>query len=251
MMRRRRPALVVLALCADLTVAAAAASGSIQAQPAQVAQAIQEELSKDRDLGRIQVSVDGTEATLSGPVPTLYAKRNAIRRALRVTGVETVASELELPQVDSDLSLAQQVARVVERYSYYTIWDYLDGVINRGVVTLTGSVTADRDKAKDIEEEVSRVRGVQEINNQIVTLPPSSGDNDLRQIIAYGLFTNELFERFASHTNPPFHIVVHNSVVTLVGVVQSDIEYREMERIVRQTDGVLRVHNKLETVMKR
>jgi osmotically-inducible protein OsmY len=77
-------------------------------------------------------------------------------------------------------------------------------------------------------------------------LPPSKGDEDLRRIIAYQLFASDHFERFASQSNPPFHIVVHNSVVTLYGVVQSEIEYREMERIIRQTEGVLRVQNKLQ-----
>ena len=49
-------------------------------------------------------------------------------------------------------------------------------------------------------------------------------------------------------TNPPFHIIVNNSVVTLVGYVQSRIEYIEMQRIVAQTQGVLRVDNQLQTI---
>ena len=49
-------------------------------------------------------------------------------------------------------------------------------------------------------------------------------------------------------TNPPFHIVVDNGVVTLVGYVQGQIEWIEMQRIVAQTFGVLRVENQLETL---
>ena len=60
-------------------------------------------------------------------------------------------------------------------------------------------------------------------------------------------FTHSSFERFASMPNPPFHIIVNNSSVSLVGVVQSQIEKIEMETIARQTQGVLRVENRLVT----
>ena len=41
---------------------------------------------------------------------------------------------------------------------------------------------------------------------------------------------------------------MHNSNVTLVGYVQSEIERIEMERIVGQTQGVMRVENQLQTL---
>ena len=47
--------------------------------------------------------------------------------------------------------------------------------------------------------------------------------------------------------NPPFHIIVNNSIATLVGYVQGDIERLELQRIVAQTPGVLRVENRLQT----
>ncbi|MEE8129974.1 MAG: BON domain-containing protein [Vicinamibacterales bacterium] len=49
--------------------------------------------------------------------------------------------------------------------------------------------------------------------------------------------------------NPPFHIIVDNSVVTLVGYVQSAIELHEIQRIVAQTQGILRVENQLHEVL--
>ena len=45
-----------------------------------------------RDLRRIEISVDGSEATLSGQAPHFWAKDQAIKRALDVDGVETVVS---------------------------------------------------------------------------------------------------------------------------------------------------------------
>ncbi len=46
--------------------------------------------------------------------------------------------------------------------------------------------------------------------------------------------------------NPPFHIIVNNSIVTLIGYVQGEVERIELQRIVAQTPGVLRVENQLQ-----
>ena len=96
-------------------------------------------------------------------------------------------------------------------------------MIRNGVVTLMGSVTPDRDKAREIADEIARVRGVQEIRNEIVTLPTSFGDDQIRVALFRRIFGNIHFDRI-SHANPPFRLVVHHGVVSLYGVVQSQIE---------------------------
>jgi len=247
MTRAYRPA-VVLGCFVALALAVSGVAAGQPPSSQRIQEEVQRTLNRERDLRRIEVSVDGTEVILRGSVPHLWAKTQAIRRALQVDGVKTVAAELELPRVESDTSIAQAIAREVQDYPHYTMWDYIDGVVRQGVVTLQGSVTPDRDKKGDLFEAIAKIRGVQEVNNNIEIQPPSQGDRELRSILAYQIFNNDLFERFVSHRNPPFHIIVHNSVVTLIGVVQSEIERRELEQIARQTNGVLRVHNKLEKV---
>ena len=61
----------------------------------------------------------------------------------------------------------------------------------------------------------------------------------MRQAIEHKVVTHRFFEPFAATANPPYHIIVHDSVVSLVGVVQSRIERIKMESIARQTPGVL------------
>ena len=207
---------------------------------------VRDSLQGEGDLRRIAVSVQGSEATLSGRVPIFWAKDQAIKRALDVDGIETVVSELEIPAVEDDNDIAQDVAKAVQRYPYYTIWDHITGRVNGGSVSLSGRVTPDRDKADEIFERVAKVRGVQDVQSDIMTLPPSLGDANLRRAIARRVFSNMHFERFVTMPNPPFHIIVHNSIVTLVGYVQGQIELIEMQRIVAQTQGVLRVENRLE-----
>ena len=95
---------------------------------------------------------------------------------------------------------------------------------------------------------MAKVRGVQDVQNEIIQMSPSTADNRLRNALAQQIFNSIHFQRFASYKNPPFRILVDRSVVILVGYVQGEIERREMENIARQTFGVLRVHNQLQTM---
>ena len=208
---------------------------------------VREELRRDRDLRRLDVTVVGDEVTLRGELKTFWSKSEAIRRSLTVDGVAVVVSEMEIPPAESDQKLANEVGKAVQRYPHYTVFDYLDGRINAGVITLIGKVTAERDKAGELFERVAKIPGVQDIQNQIETITPSSADDNLRRTIARVVFGSSHFQQFNSRSNPPFHIVVERSVVTLLGYVQSEIERREMEQMARQTTGVLRVVNLLQT----
>ena len=116
------------------------------------------------------------------------------------------------------------------------------------MVTLGGWVTPERDKARELFERIAKIRGVQDVQTSIEVLPTNQGDVNLRNTIGRRLSQSEHFERFRSAINTPFHIIVQNSVVTLVGYVQNRIQWIVMERIVAQTHGVLRVENQLQTL---
>ena len=243
---QRHPPAAAHALLVVSTFGASVIPGA--AQPTtRLEREVREELRGERDLRRLDVTVAGSEVTLTGELETFWSKSEAIRRTLEVDGVETVVSEIELPPAESDQKLVEEVVKAMQRYAYYTVFDYLDGRINAGVVTLMGKVTPERDKAGELFERVAKIRGVQDVQNQIETMTPSSGDNNLRRTVARRIFSNAHFQRFSTQSNPPFHIIVENSVVTLLGYVQSDIERLEMEGIVRQTSGILRVINLLQT----
>lgn len=238
---------VVAALSVISGVTAAAATAAAQS-PEQLGQAVERELRGDRALRRLDVSVAGDEVTLTGRVRHFWDKNEALRRTFDVRGVGTVISEIEVPVQEDQEELVEDVSRAIQRYPHYRIWDYLDGRINNGVVTIVGRVTPERDKAGELFERIAKVRGVQDVQMNVTPLSPSRADDRLRSAIGRRLFSSEHFQRFASMTNPPFHIIINNSVVTLVGYVQSQIEYIEMQRIVAQTQGVLRVDNQIQTL---
>ena len=219
------------------------------AQPEDALQrAVEQTLRGEREMRGVTVSTEGNQVTLAGSVETFWVKHEALRRTFEVRGVGTVVSEIEIPGGEDDQRLADDVGRAVQRYANYTMWDYIRAVIDQGVVTLSGSVTPDRDKANDIFERVAKLRGVQDIQSSITTLPTNGQDPRLRQAIARRLFASDHFARFSTMSNPPFRIIVANSTVTLIGYVQGEIERITMEQIVSHTQGVLRVDNQLQTL---
>ena len=247
MHRIQTPFMSVVAAFSVLMGSICVADAAAQS-PAQLEQAVERELRRDRALRRLAVSVAGDEVTLTGRVRHFWDKSEALRRTLDVRGVGTVVSEIEVPVQEDQEDLVEDVSRAIQRYPHYRVWDYLDGRIDNGVVTLVGRVTPERDKAGELFERIAKVRGVQDIRMNVTPLSPSRSDDRLRYAIGRQLAASEHFQRFVSMTNPPFHIVVNNSVVTLVGYVQSRIEFIEMQRIVAQTQGVLRVDNQLQTI---
>lgn len=243
----RRFAGVVAALSVIIGATATATTAAAQS-PEALEQAVERELRRDRGLRRLEVSVAGDEVTLTGRVRHFWDKSEALRRTFDVRGVGTVVSEIEVPVQEDVEELVEDVSRAIQRYPHYRIWDFIDGRIDNGVVTLVGRVTPERDKAGELFERIAKVRGVQDIQMNVTPLSPSSADERLRYAIGRQLARNEHFQRFMSMANPPFHIIVNNSVVTLIGYVQSRIEHIEMQRIVAQTQGVLRVDNRLQTI---
>jgi osmotically-inducible protein OsmY len=178
-MLSRFPIVVVLMLCVGHPALDVRLTAAGQDADSAVVAAVKRALTSDSDLRRLTVTASGNDVTLSGRVPTLWHKLEAVKRALKVEGVKNVVSDIELPRSESDQNLALFIGRAIDRYPYQTLFDYIDAVILKGVVRLTGSVTGERNKAEEIAEEVARVRGVQEIRNEIVMLPPSQ--HPLRQ----------------------------------------------------------------------
>lgn len=143
-----------------------------------------------------------------------------------------------------DRALAEQIAKNVRRYVFYTIYDDVDIAVKNGVVTLTGRVTMPY-KAEEIENLAARVDGVRSVNNQVLTLPVGSFDDQLRASIASRIYRDPLFWNYAIQVHPPIHIIVEHGRVTLTGVVSSVVEKMKAETIARGTFGVLGVENRL------
>ncbi len=256
-------------------VAVLAVAGSAAAAPLsdlQISRQIENRLSKDDALENVTVSVQESVVRLSGTVPSLWVKEAAIAKARDLSDVTSVVSDaLEIERAESNLAIAEQIGKQIRRVSipgphgpragadieraiyghtgnsFYGIFDYVDGRIDDGVVTLTGHVTHEY-KAGKIVELVSRVHGVREIQNQIEALPVSSFDDRLRARIARKIYGNVLMPHM--RTAARLHIIVDHLRVTLAGTVFSEVEKWRAEHTARQTFGVLSLQNNLEVELK-
>lgn len=233
----------VVALSALAFVFTANAAATQAAVEREVAEAVRD----DSDVDDLVVAVTGTEATLAGRAENLWEKTRAIEAALDHDVIETVASELTVPEVEDDDEVAAEVVRAIRRYVHMTVWDYIGGRVNAGVVTLVGSVSPERDKIGDLFERIAKIRGVQEIDMQVARQSATRRDTELRSVIAFRALRHPTLSHYVTAADlPPFRILVDNGVVTLVGLVRSDVESRLLESIARQAFETREVVNLLQ-----
>ena len=144
-----------------------------------------------------------------------------------------------------DLQVFNDVAKSVNRYVHFTIFDDVNANVSNGVVTLTGRVTMPY-KRDDIMKRVADVDGVREVRDHIEVLPVSQSDDRLRYQIARTIYSNPNFWNYAIGPNPSIHIIVEHGHVTLTGVVNSDVDRMLARSLVTQF-GVMSVKNDLKT----
>jgi hyperosmotically inducible protein len=145
----------------------------------------------------------------------------------------------------ANYAIFNDVAREVQRYVHYTIFDDVRVSVQDGTVTLTGAVTMPY-KKDDIGKRVARVAGVRTVRNLITVLPVSNFDNELRYRAARAIYGNPNFWNYAAMANPPIHIVVDRGRITLSGVVFSDVD-RMLARSAASSLGAFSVTNALKT----
>ena len=144
-----------------------------------------------------------------------------------------------------DLQVFNDVARSVNRYAHFTIFDDVNANVKDGVVTMTGRVTMPY-KRDDLVKRVADVDGVREVRDNIEVLPVSQSDDRLRYQIARAIYSNPNFWNYAIGPNPSIHIIVEHGHVTLTGVVNSEVDRMLARSLVNQF-GVMSVKNDLKT----
>ena len=164
---------------------------------------------------------------------------------LVLVGISLTASAEVVPERKT-LQVVNDVTSQVRRYTRFTIFDDVNVQVGQnGEATLTGAVTMPF-KKDDIGRIVSKVSGVNTVNNQLTVLPVSPYDDELRFRIARAIYGNTAFWHYAAMPNPPIHIVVQNGRVTLTGVVQSNVD-RMLARSLAVGFGEFSVTNELRT----
>ena len=178
----------------------------------------------------------------------MYVKYLSTAVAFLWLALAQTTTAASLAQNDPDEVLALSVARSVNTYSRFTVFDDINVQTDAGVVTLTGKVTMP-DKKEEIGKRIESLDGVKSLRNQLEVLSVSIEDDRLRQSIARAIYGNSAFWHYAAMANPPIHIVVEHSRVTLTGVVYSEAD-RLLARSLASGLGELGVTNCLRTEAK-
>jgi hyperosmotically inducible protein len=129
---------------------------------------------------------------------------------------------------------------------YYDVFDWIEGQVEAdGTLTLRGQVVRPTTRS-DAEAGVRDIDGVTRVDNQIEVLPPSPGDDRLRQRLYRAIYSPDspLF-RYGQRAVPPIHIIVNRGRVTLKGVVASRADSQIAYMRARTVPGSFAVSNQL------
>ena len=123
----------------------------------------------------------------------------------------------------TDNQLAEDVAHAIRMYPRYDIFDWVEGTVQNGVVTLTGAAREPYRK-DDYAKIVEGIPGVKQVNNELRVLPLSTFDDQIRRSAFRAIYRDSMFTAYAIQANPSIHIIVENGKVTLKGVVANPME---------------------------
>ena len=153
----------------------------------------------------------------------------------------------------------------LQRLPYYGVFDFLSFRYERGKVTLMGFAYAPGLR-EDAEAAVKRVRGVDEVGNEIEAASASFNDDRIRRAAFYSIYTDDFLSRYAPGGaarayidalefgrfpgiqplgNYPIHIVVKGGRITLLGIVDNDADKQIAGVRAREVQGVFGVENEL------
>jgi hyperosmotically inducible periplasmic protein len=145
---------------------------------------------------------------------------------------------------DGALATSKKVRHGLVMMPYVTIFDNLSYKVDGGTVTLYGKVTRPVLK-DDAGRLVSRIEGVEHVDNQIEVLPLSPFDNQIRHATARAIYGYPMLNRYGWGTQPSIRIIVENGHVTLEGVVNSQTDRNVAGIRANSVPGVFSVTNDL------
>jgi hyperosmotically inducible periplasmic protein len=145
----------------------------------------------------------------------------------------------------TDNQIAEDVAHAIRMYPRYDIFDWVEGTVQNGVVTLTGAVREPFHK-DEYGKIVAGIPGVTQVHNELRVLPLSTFDDQIRWAAARTIYRDPMFTAYAIQANPPIHVIVENGKVTLKGVVATPMEKQVAETKVRTNVTAFDVTNDLQ-----
>lgn len=195
---------------------------------------------KSSDIG---VSVHDGVVTLTGIVDSYSKKRLAESVAMRIDGVKGIAEDIivrfDTDQKITDPEITQMIVKTLNWYNV-VLQEKVIVKVEDGWVTLSGEVKWSYEK-KAIERAIENNIGVKGITNLISIHPHVKMDiNNIKGKIM------SAFQRNACINANNIVISSIRNTIILRGLVESNAEKQEAERVAWNAPGVLLVDNRLE-----
>jgi hypothetical protein len=192
------------------------------------------------------------------------------RRMHSIALAGALAAMMVPPQVNAGgqaeneelMRMTQDVLTVVANLPDYTVYDWLTFGIKDNVVYLRGFTRSSLLKTS-AASEVKRVKGVQEVKNEVEYVRTSKADEQLRRQVYSAIYDTHLqrYAQEAMHYSPgaprssepmgphPIHIVVAKGEVTLKGYVFSEEDKQKATHAVESVGGMVKTFTNDLTIM--
>jgi osmotically-inducible protein OsmY len=193
---------------------------------------------------QIGVAVKDGVVTLSGHVPSFWAKWAAERAVKRVLGVRAVAEEIEVRLPGSDQRTDTDLARAAENmldWNTLVPKNRVTIMVEDGTITLEGAVDSWSQKVA-AEKAINSLTGVKAINNRIKVKPvvePKEVERDIENA----------FTRHAQLDARRITVECHGDRVVLSGSVHTWAEREEAQEAAWAAPGVASVENNITVVV--
>jgi len=162
--------------------------------------------------------------------------------ALSFSVQNAVASEQGTERLD------KQVKHELNMLPYVNAFDYLAFTVDaNNNVTLSGEVTNPVVKS-DAGNVVKRIEGVEHVNNQIQVLPVSPMDDGLRARLFRTIYGYPTLQKYGLGINKSIRIIVDRGHVTLMGVVDNEMDRNIAGMRANGVPGIFSVDNQLKVV---
>jgi hyperosmotically inducible protein len=202
-------------------------SAGVIPDPALAAQV--EKRLRDANFDSVGVTVNAGIADLTGTVDRLSKVERAVEIARKTKGLAGVRNDITVASEQTDEQIAQAITHEIRMYPFYDIFDWVQGEVNSGVVTLSGQVRLPQRK-NDYANLASQVRGVKMVKNELEVLPLSSFDDQIRLRLARAIYgTAAIGTRYGFQAQPAIHIIVKDGNVTLKGLVANQLDKQLIE----------------------
>jgi len=204
---------------------------------------VEEELEDEPKANVTEIGVTAKDGvvTLMGSVDSLPAKWEAEQAAMRVSGVQAVANEIEvvLPGVyqRSDADIARAAADALAWNGLLPHEDDVQVAVEDGWVTLSGQLEREFQK-RTAENLMHQLVGVKGVTNEIL-VPPQTSSMVVKEKITAVLKQNAALDA------EEIHVEANDGQVTLQGVVRSWAVREDAEAAAWSVPGVDWVTDKL------